>query len=329
MDFHLERAEKKLQQQRKKEAAQRKREAAKRAAAKVKAEQEATERAEKLAPVLEAQRQQLEELQRLREASEQERAENAVVKGAGRKMRRTPIPQLCFRGDPPPADRLDRETILREEAEIAKAVAGVDPSALVELLLARFGAKGSNASSRNGSARQERCRVCNALRLSMAKRPDTAYALGLATIDQLATQPPLVPALKDQSSDGGKSAGKGKAQRRNPTLPMCLLLDSLMASGLVPSASDTELAEGFVLTALQRPSWFDTAKGDSVESNPDQPPKSKLRPEPSRAISPRVLIQLMRIYLVRADSIPFDGEVSVWFNWFVNCTLFGPHTMHF
>lgn len=313
MDFHLDRAEQKLQQQRKKEAAQRKREAAQRAAAKVKAERESAKRAEMLAPALEAQRLQLEELQRQREAAERTRADGAVVKGAGRKMHRAATPQLCFRGSPPPADRLDREKILREEPGIAATVAAVDPAGLAELLLARFGAKGGSASSRNVSARQERCRVCNALRLSMMARSDTAYAFGLATIDQLASRPPLLtPACVDQPTCDGNSNGE-QAQTRNPTLPMCLLLDSLMATGIVLASSDTELAEGFVLGALQRPGWFAAARLDaprcSQDLEPEQQPHVQPRELPTCSISPRVLIQLMRIYAVRATSIPLDSKV--------------------
>ena len=320
MDFHLDRAEQKLQQQRKKEAAQRKREAAQRAAAKAKAEREAAERAEKLAPALEAQRLQLEELQRQREAAERTRADGAVVKGAGRKMHRAAIPQLCFRGSPPPAERLDREKILREEANIAAAVAAVDPAGLAELLLARFGAKGGSASSRNGSARQERCRVCNALRLSLAARSDTAYAFGLATIDQLASSPLLTPERAGRLTCDESNTGE-KARARNPTLPMCLLLDSLMATGIALAASDTELAEGFVLGALRRPCWFAAARLDVPAGCPQDFEPEKQQPQlgelPTCSISPRVLIQLMRIYAVRAAAIPLDSKVHP-FSLYVN-----------
>jgi hypothetical protein len=319
MDFHLDRAEQKLRQQRKKEEAQRKREAAKRAAAKAKAQREAAALAERLAPALDAQRQQLEALQSQREAAERERAQqNAVVKGAGRKMRRAAGPQLCFRGAPPPQERLDRdrETILREEPEIVAAVTSVDPGALVELLLERFGAKGSSASARNNSARQERCRVCNALRLSMASSPDTAFALGLAAIDRLA-QPKMRARPQADGSCGGK------AQKRNPTLPMCLLLDSLMATGLVPSGSDTELAESFVLGALRRPGWFAVV---STEPEPEPEPEPESEPDEQRAgleLSPRVLVQLMHIFGVRAASIPFAGVSEI-----RTISASRPHTTH-
>lgn len=311
MDFHLDRAGHKLQQERKKEAAQRKREAAKRAAAKAKAEREAEQRAEKLAPVLEIQRQQLEELQRRREAAERERTGSDVVKGAGRKMHRAAIPQLCFRGAPPPVDRLNREQILKQEPALAAAVSSVDPGKLVNLLLARFGAKGASASSRNGSARQERCCVCSALRLAMVAKPDTAFALCLATIDRLASQVPVSLVSVDEAGSQRKSKGGGKPHGRNPTLPMCLLLDSLMATGLTPAGSDTELAEGFVLGAMQRPAWFSIASSDAIEPSPE--PEVEPPGEESLArlmVSPRVLLQLMRIYAVRATSIPFTGTVS-------------------
>ena len=282
MDFHLDRAEQKLQQQRKKEAAQCKREAAKRAAAKAKAERESAERAEKLAPALEAQRRQLEQLQSQREAAERDRAAAAaVVKGGGRKMRRTQIPQLCFRGLPPPVEQLEREKILAEEADIAAAVASVDPGSLAELLLVRFGAKGASASSRNGSARQERCRVCNAMRLSMVAQPATAYALVLATIDRLASSPSPTAISEDHPAANEDSRSGKNARTGNPTLPMCLLLDTLLAAGLVPVSSDTELAEGFVLGALRRPGWFDAARVDASS------PLSTLQPEPEPQPEPQ------------------------------------------
>ena len=82
-----------------------------------------------------------------------------------------------------------------------------------------------------------------------------------------------------------------------------------MATGLAPMSSDTELAVGFVLGALQRPSWFDAACIDTsgrCSTLEPEPEPERLR---TRAVYPHVLIQLMRIYAVRAASISFAGKI--------------------
>ena len=262
MDFHLSRADDKLKKERRqRERKQRQEAAAKRKAAAV-AKRAAQQSEQAAAAAAAAQSPPKTPVSTPREAQDGSAAPSQPPRSPQDQQQHPPPGpfrgrQLCFRGNPPALDRLNRQQIEAGEPELARACGAANADELAAVMLGRFGTDGAHPRKNKRSdpgERRRRGQVCSALRLGLlAQQPqERAFPLALAVVERLARS----------STDG---------ERRSPQLPICLTLDALLATALPPTALATQVAAQLAEMAMRSPAWFSLGEPE-VEPEPEPEP---------------------------------------------------------